>query len=141
MSRSFPWCGFFVSEDGYRTSLTDISTSAGSVTIASSDTRDYPIVDTNTFGSATDRAVAVSLFKRIRALMRTNAYAPIMGPEIIPGPTVQTDAQILEFLIGNLGPGYHGACTCQSHPLVRASESTGQTLCSCTWLTDVCWQA
>ncbi len=97
----------------HRKSLTIPLFLAGSVTIRSSDTSDPPVVDTNTFGSATDRAVAVSLFKRIRALMGTRAYAPIMGPEILPGAAVQTDAQIVDYLIGNVGPGYHGTCTCQ----------------------------
>ena len=86
----------------------------GNITISSSDTSDPPVINTNTMGSATDQAVAVALFKRMRALASTKAMAPIMGPEIIPGTSVQTDEQILQWLLENVGPGYHAACTCKN---------------------------
>lgn len=85
----------------------------GNITISSSDTKDPPVINTNTLGSATDQEVVVALFKRIRALTSTKAMAPIMGPEMIPGPSVQTDEQILQWLLENVGPGYHAACTCE----------------------------
>lgn len=85
----------------------------GNITISSTDTSDPPVINTNTLGSATDRAVAVALFKRMRALASTKAMAPIVGPEILPGTSVQTDEQIVQWLLENVGPGYHAACTCK----------------------------
>ena len=74
----------------------NLPTCTGSVTINSSDMADHPVLDTNTFGSTTDQEVTVAAFKRSRALLATEAFAPIVGPEIVPGLSVQTDEQILE---------------------------------------------
>ncbi len=97
----------------------------GNITISSPDTSDAPVINTNTLGSATDQAVAVALFKRMRALVSTKAMAPIMGPEISPGTAVQSDAQILQWLLANVGPGYHAACTCKCHSILNYLVSMG----------------
>ncbi|KAL9129873.1 MAG: hypothetical protein Q9175_007166, partial [Cornicularia normoerica] len=57
---------------------------------------DAPVINSNILGSATDQAVAVALLERMRALVSTKAMAPITGPEITPGTSVQSDAQILQ---------------------------------------------
>ena len=95
---------------------------SGNISISSTDTNTPPVINTNTLGSATDQAVAVALLKRMRALVGTKAMAPIMGAEITPGPSVQTDAQILQWLLANAGPGYHAACTCKSLSPERALD-------------------
>ena len=88
--------------------------SRGYVTLASSDTSDLPIINPNYLSSTTDQEVAVQLFKRLRALLQSPAFAPILvGEELFPGPSVQTDAEILEWLKANIGLAYHASCTCK----------------------------
>lgn len=51
----------------------------------------------------------------MRALLATKAMQPILlGQEVFPGPAVQSDAQILEFLIANVAPSWHASSTCKS---------------------------
>ena len=88
--------------------------SRGSVTITSSDTSDLPIVNPNYLSSTTDQEVAVQLFRRLRALLQSPSFAPILvGEELYPGPAVQTDAEVLAWLKANMSPAYHAACTCK----------------------------
>ena len=88
--------------------------SRGSVTLASTDTANLPIVNPNYLSSPTDQEVAVQMFRRLRALLRSSAFAPILvGEEIFPGNKVQTDAEILASLKATIGPAYHASCTCE----------------------------
>ena len=89
--------------------------SRGSVTLTSSDVSDLPIVNPNYLSSTTDQEVAVQMFRRLRALLNSSAFAPILrGEEIFPGVAVQTDAEILASLKATIGPAYHASCTCKS---------------------------
>jgi len=89
-------------------------TSRGNVTICSADTVDLPVVNPNWLATDTDQKVAVAAYKRIRAAFQSNAMAPvILGPEYFPGPSVQTDAEILETIRNTVMTIYHTACTCK----------------------------
>ncbi|KAL9022345.1 MAG: hypothetical protein Q9185_000460 [Variospora sp. 1 TL-2023] len=86
------------------------TTSRGSVTIASTDTNDNPVVSTNWLLTDTDQELAVAGFKRARQLAA--AIGITVGPEVLPGPQVQTDEQILQFIRGTVGPIHHASATC-----------------------------
>ena len=87
--------------------------SRGNVTIVSADTSDLPVFNPNYLSSPTDQEVAVQIFRRSRALLEAPVFAPILiGDEIFPGPTVQTDKEILAFLRQYIGPAYHASCSC-----------------------------
>ena len=94
--------------------------SRGNVTIVSADTAVLPVVNPNYLGARTDREVAVQMFRRCRALLGSPAFAPILvGEELVPGPAVQTDAEVLAFLMGGgVGPAYHASCSCTFSILV-----------------------
>ncbi|KAL9117566.1 MAG: hypothetical protein Q9187_005894, partial [Circinaria calcarea] len=83
------------------------TTSRGNVTINSTDTNRNPLVSPNWLLTTTDQELAVQAFKRARQV--ANATGIIVGPEYLPGPTVQTDAQILEYLKRTVGTIWH-AC-------------------------------
>ena len=86
------------------------TTSRGNVTISSDDTNYNPVVTLNWLLTATDREVAVAGFKRARQLAAATGIT--VGPEVLPGPQVQTDQQILEFIRGTVGPIHHASATC-----------------------------
>lgn len=86
------------------------TTSRGNVTIASTDTNDNPVVSTNWLLTDTDQELAVAGFKRARQLAA--AIGITVGPEVLPGPQVQTDEEILQFIRGTVGPIHHASATC-----------------------------
>lgn len=87
--------------------------SRGNITIRSSDMLDSPVIDPAWLTTATDREVAVAAFKRARQLFATDAMKAVtIGEESFPGPTVQTDAQILAAIHQSVETLYHASSTC-----------------------------
>jgi choline dehydrogenase len=96
--------------------------SRGSVTISSADTAVAPIIDPGLLTSPVDQDVALAAFKRARDFFATKAVQPVLiGGEYYPGPSVATDAQILQWIRNNLMTVWHASCTCamgnSSNPL------------------------
>ncbi|RDW57068.1 GMC oxidoreductase [Coleophoma cylindrospora] len=86
--------------------------SRGSVTLASANADDLPIINPNWLTSATDQAVAIAAYKRLRQAFASKYMAPVLiGGEYFPGPSVQTDAQILDTIQKTLLTVWHAACT------------------------------
>jgi choline dehydrogenase len=70
--------------------------SRGNVTLASADTNDLPIIHTPALQSTTDRQVAIAAYKRVReAFASSYIQQTVLGEEYYPGPSVQTDEEIL----------------------------------------------
>lgn len=89
--------------------------SKGTVTIKSADTKDLPLIDPRWLTHPADQWVAVKMYKRIRQLYATKAMAPILTDKVeyYPGPSVKTDAQILEVIKRDVMTVWHAACTCR----------------------------
>ncbi|PBP17670.1 GMC oxidoreductase [Diplocarpon rosae] len=88
--------------------------SRGTVTLASANADDLPIIDPKWLTSPTDQAVAIAAYKRLRAAFASNAMAGVLiGGEYFPGPAVQTDAQILDTIQKTVQTVWHAACTCK----------------------------
>ena len=85
--------------------------SRGNVTIASPDTSDPPIINPNWLTDPTDAEVVVAAFKRTRQVWNHLEEITI-GPEKLPGPTVQTDEEILAYIRQDFSQLYHAAATC-----------------------------
>ncbi|KAL4733272.1 hypothetical protein BDV11DRAFT_89854 [Aspergillus similis] len=85
--------------------------SRGNVTISSSDMNDPPVFDLGFLTHPADREVAVAAMRRIR-----QAFAAIseitIGDEVVPGPDVSTDEELLDFIRETIVPVYHVAGTC-----------------------------
>lgn len=90
------------------------TTSRGTVTINSTNTSNKPLVNINWLLTKTDQEVAVQGFKRAREIASATGIA--IGPEYAPGPTVQSDAQILDYIRASVGPIHHACATCK-HPI------------------------
>lgn len=87
--------------------------SRGYISLISNNTSDLPKINPNYLSHPTDQEVAVQTFKRMRQLLNAEAFKPILlGEEIAPGLSVQSDAQILESLRNTGSPAYHASCTC-----------------------------
>ena len=88
--------------------------SRGNVTIASTNTDDLPLVSPNYLSSPTDQKLIVQAFKRAREIAK--ALSITRGAELSGSDSLQTDAEILEFIKNTTTPFYHGAGTCAFHP-------------------------
>lgn len=88
--------------------------SRGNVTIQSADTSYLPVINPNWLDDQADQEVAIAIFKRIRQAFQSEAMEPVViGQEYNPGPQVQSDDQILEFIKDNLMTLWHPGCTCK----------------------------
>ncbi|MCJ1430299.1 hypothetical protein MMC29_008216, partial [Sticta canariensis] len=86
------------------------TTSRGNVTINSTDTNLNPLVSPNWLLTSEDQELAVQGFKRARQLAAAT-YATV-GAEFFPGPSTQSNAQILQYLKETLVPINHASATC-----------------------------
>ena len=105
------------------------TTSRGNVTINSTDTSDNPIVSVNWLLTSTDQQLAVMGVKRARALSASFGIAD--GPEVAPGPAVQTDAQILQYVLASAAASHHVVATCkmgQANNTAAVVDSHGRVL-------------
>jgi len=87
------------------------TTSRGNVTINSTDTANNPVVSVNWLSTSTDQQLAIQGVRRARVL--ANSFGVVSGPEIAPGPAVQSDAQILSYIQLSVGPSHHAVATCE----------------------------
>ncbi|KAK2035782.1 GMC oxidoreductase [Colletotrichum somersetense] len=89
--------------------------SRGTVTLASADTKDLPLIDPNWLTDPTDVAVAIATFKRLRQAFASTAMHPILADdkEYFPGTKVQTDEQILQSIRNTVMTVWHASCTCR----------------------------
>lgn len=87
--------------------------SRGSVTIVAPDISIPPIIDMAWLSDPgdADAQVAVAAFKRMWQAWRSIANITL-GPEIVPGPTVQSDADILTYIHNVSLLLYHAGATC-----------------------------
>lgn len=87
----------------------------GEVKIVSTDPRDTPDINFRYFEEGTDREyrdlqdVRTGL-KYIRALNQRSPLKPMIKKELWPGPAVNTDSELSEFII-NESWGHHASCT------------------------------
>lgn len=87
--------------------------SRGKVTITSSEISSPPSIDLGWYTDIdnVDAQVAIAAFKRIR--QASNEISNItVGPELSPGPTVQSDQDILTYIRNTSIPLYHAGGTC-----------------------------
>lgn len=86
--------------------------SRGNISISSTSMLDPPLINPNWLTDPADVEVAVAGFKRQRQVWDHMSNLTL-GQEQFPGPSVQSDADILEFIRENLAPVWHAAATCK----------------------------
>ncbi|WP_298443504.1 choline dehydrogenase [uncultured Ferrimonas sp.] len=87
--------------------------SRGSVTLASANPSDDPVIDLNLLSDPRDIAVMIKGVRKVRQYMQSAALSHCYDGEILPGEQVQTDDQITEFLRQKANHVYHPAGSCK----------------------------
>ena len=88
--------------------------SRGTVKLSSSTMLTLPVIDPAWLTAPADRELALQSFKRQRAVWKILSDLGVADPvEALPGPSVQTDAQILEYIGKAMTTVYHAAGTCK----------------------------
>ena len=85
----------------------------GHVRIVSADPTQHPEIVFNYLSTEQDRKEWVEAIRCTRNIMEQDGFAPFRGEELAPGPSVQTDEEILEFVHEELESAYHPSCTCK----------------------------
>lgn len=87
--------------------------SRGEILITSPDPDAAPAIDSNYLSVEADRADAVSTLRYIRTIAGQPALKPYITEELVPGPAVSSDADIVRMFAEQGGRGYHVSCTCR----------------------------
>ncbi len=89
------------------------SDSEGSVKIVSTDPKVKPALRFNYLSTDQDRREWVEAIRTSRTIMRQAAMDEYNGGEISPGPEVQTEEQILDWVRKDGETALHPSCTCR----------------------------
>jgi choline dehydrogenase len=89
------------------------SDARGSVKIVSSDPRKHPALRFNYLSTDQDRREWVEAIECARRILGQPAFAPYDAGELSPGPQVQTDEQILDWVAKDAETALHPSCTCR----------------------------
>lgn len=81
------------------------------MTINSTNTKDNPLVNPNWLLTSSDQELAVQGLKRAREI--AVAMNIIDGSKYYSGPSIQSNAQILENINQTVSPFHHASATCQ----------------------------
>jgi len=87
------------------------SDARGSVKIASADPRVHPALRFNYLSTAQDRREWVEAIRVARRILNQPAFDPYNAGETSPGPAVETDAQILDWVARDAETALHPSCT------------------------------
>jgi choline dehydrogenase len=101
-------------EHGYQVHIGPMYSDArGSVKITSADPHMHPALRFNYVSTEQDRREWVEAIHVARAILNQPAMDPFNGGEISPGPSVETDEQILDWVGRDGETALHPSCTCK----------------------------
>jgi choline dehydrogenase len=104
-------------EEGYSvTTLPVRPSSTGRLTLRSADPYDDPILDFQYLSTEKDRADAVTSVRKARRIGESEVLDEYSEREVMPGPDVQSDEEILDWVRDTAVTGYHPSCTCKMGP-------------------------
>lgn len=87
--------------------------SRGRVSMRSADPLAPPIIQPRYLSDPLDQQIAVAGMKFARKLCGADALEPYRAGETVPGPDIQTDTELLEYIRANGSTVYHAAGTCR----------------------------
>jgi len=94
--------------------------SRGWVRLADSDPTSMPLINPNFMGEEEDLRAAVESVRAVRKVMAQESLAPVIAEEIEPGPRIQSDAEIGEWVKRVVTTMFHPVGTCRMGQDVRA---------------------
>src|SRR4051794_3495592 len=83
----------------------------GWVRIRSTDPRQHPSMQFNYLSTPTDRKEWVEAIQVARNILNQPAFAPFNDGELSPGPSVETDQEILDWVAKDAETALHPSCT------------------------------
>ena len=91
--------------------------SRGRVSLRTADPRDRPRIEPRYLSHAHDRAVMLSGLRLARRLLQTSALAQYYDAETMPGPDVQRDDELLQYIAEKGASSYHLNGTAKMGPM------------------------
>ncbi|WP_034273602.1 choline dehydrogenase [Haloechinothrix halophila] len=99
-------------EHGYQVHIGPMySDVRGTVKITSTNPKQKPALRFNYLSTPNDRKEWIEAIRVAREIMAQPAFADFNGGEISPGPGVQSDAEILDWVAKDAETAYHPSCT------------------------------
>jgi choline dehydrogenase len=92
------------------------SDARGSLKITSTDPSAHPSMLFNYLSTEQDKREWVEAIRVTREILDQPALAPFSGGELSPGPSVQTDAEILDWVARDAETALHPSCTAKMGP-------------------------
>jgi choline dehydrogenase len=89
------------------------SDARGSIKIKSTNIDVHPAMRFNYLSTAQDRREWVEVVRCARQILNQPAFSPFNGGETSPGPSVETDEQILDWVKHDAETALHPSCTCK----------------------------
>lgn len=100
------------SEHGYQVHLGPMySDVRGHLRIRSTDPFEHPAMQFNYLSTENDRQEWIEMVRAARHILGQPAFAPFSGGEISPGPSVETDQEILDWVARDAETALHPSCT------------------------------
>ena len=89
------------------------SDARGTIKIKSTDPTVYPAMQFNYLSTAQDRREWVEAIRCARKILTQDAFDAFNGGETSPGPSVETDQEILDWVAKDAETALHPSCTCR----------------------------
>jgi len=97
---------------GYQVHIGPMTSDArGSVTLKSTDPHEHPALRFNYLSTEQDRREWVEAVRVARDILNQPAFAPFNAGELSPGPSVETDEEILDWVAKDAETALHPSCT------------------------------
>ena len=87
--------------------------SRGRLELRSPDLCDAPRIDLNLLDDPADQETLLRGAKLLRRILAQPSLKPAGATELVPGPDVRTDADLVQFIRQRLGTAYHPVGTCR----------------------------
>jgi choline dehydrogenase len=102
------------SEHGFQVHVGPMNSDArGSVRIVSTDPTVHPALRFNYLSTEQDRREWVEAVRCARSILTQPAFGELNGGELSPGPSVETDEEILAWVARDAETALHPSCTCR----------------------------
>lgn len=99
-------------EHGYQVHIGPMySDVRGWLRIRSADPLQHPAIQFNYLSTENDRREWVEMIRAARTILEQPAFAPFNGGEISPGPSVETDQEIIDWVARDAETALHPSCT------------------------------
>ena len=89
------------------------STSRGNIRLRSGDPADPPLIHANYLSDQRDIDITTAGLRLMREVMSRKAFSRVLGREVAPGPGVQTDQQIAQWLVDAAMTTFHPVGSCR----------------------------